>query len=594
MSGNGGKCMIAATASGSGKTVITCGIIEALKRRGLDVVSFKCGPDYIDPMFHRTVLGIESLNLDTYLAGIDGVKKLVYKTLSDLPGKKHAVIEGVMGIYDGISPKSFEGSCYEIAAVTNTPIILVVDASGVGRSIISIVKGILADDEKGLIKGIIFNRMSDVFYEKCYPYFCDELKNTSFDVRILGNIPKTDGISLASRHLGLTLPDETEDLKDRIGKIADIIEEKLDVSAMLDVMEKDMPFFCDNAKNASEEKTGKDDKAQICLAVARDEAFCFYYSENIRLFEELGAEIIYFSPVHDRTVPDEADALLIGGGYPELYLKELSSNTSMLESVKNAIENGMPSLAECGGFMYLHDKICDLSGKEYKMAGVIDGTCTYSGHLVNFGYARIISAGAGDDGFLQALSGMRCHEFHYYDSSSSDGDVTLLKESSKKEYTGMIAGADRLWGWPHLYYPSCPEAVRRFLKMAQNGNRLLRAGGRSDATKRGFARRRDPQSGRIPCCGPAKQDNNPTSAQQAPRTLSSASFFSNKACKYYPCHDCDEDINCLFCYCPLYGMDCPGDYKLTEKDGKQIKNCKDCVFPHIAENYKKVIKLLKQ
>ncbi len=227
-----GKVMIAAPTSGSGKTVITCALLKILKDRSLDPVSFKCGPDYIDPMFHRTVLGVDSHNLDTFLMGADGVRDVFLRARGE-DGRRFAVIEGVMGIYDGLHPGSLEGSCYEIARITDSPIVLVVNAAGVGRTVISQIKGILSDDENGLIKQIIINKMSDAFFEKLAPVLEEELYGIRGDIRLLGHIPKTGSISLESRHLGLKLPGETENLKDQISAFAKVLEENCDIDAII-------------------------------------------------------------------------------------------------------------------------------------------------------------------------------------------------------------------------------------------------------------------------------------------------------------------------------------------------------------------------
>ncbi len=485
------RIMIAAPASNSGKTVVTIGLLYALKERGMDIRSYKCGPDYIDPMFHRTVLGIDSHNLDTYLAGEDGVRAIL--------DAGPAVIEGVMGIYDGLKPDSIKGSSYEIAKITGTPIILVVNASGTGRTVISLIKGILADDEAGLIKGLILNKISDAFYDRLLPTLKKEICEMRSDVVIYGHIPKTDAADIDSRHLGLALPNEIEDIRDRIRSIAQVIEDNCDIDAIERFIVSES-FFIDTTAfqgagtkcsrentmrgpalsrrslttyvplrpNSSESVFSREylchaplSEAQIIsqpiLAIARDEAFCFYYPENIALLENAGFSIRYFSPIHDHRLPDETRAILLGGGYPELYLEKLSSNKTMLASVRSAIESGIPSLAECGGFMYLHKTIADKDGRQYDMAGIIDGKCTYAGHLVNFGYMSIVSAAGSAQAANEALSGMRGHEFHYYESTDPGNDLELCKLSTNKRYRGMHASDGHLWGWPHLYYPSCEK-----------------------------------------------------------------------------------------------------------------------------------------
>ncbi|MCR5672784.1 MAG: cobyrinate a,c-diamide synthase [Lachnospiraceae bacterium] len=491
---NMARVMIAAASSGSGKTVITCGLLELLKQKGYDPVSFKCGPDYIDPMFHRTVLGIDSQNLDTYLAGADGVRQTVAGCESI------AVIEGVMGIYDGLSPDSDDGSCYEIARITDTPIILVVNAAGVGRTVISIIKGILSDDDEHLIKGIILNRMSAPYFAKIRDVIESEIAKTRDDVRIVGFIPKSDEMRLESRYLGLVLPGEMKDLKDRVRQIAEVIDENCDVNVALEIMRTAKSFRENPVKTSAlgevfsslasvTSRTGARagfrgnyfDRAHSCiLAVARDEAFCFYYEQNLRLLEQSGVEIEFFSPIHDTKLPDGVSGLLLGGGYPELHLKALASNTTMKRSIKEAIESGMPSLAECGGFMYLHRAITGTDKKDYEMVGAVDGVCAYTGHLVEFGYASI--SGSADDkndmpggtkdgndksdacDLRAAFAGMRGHEFHYYDSTCVEKDMILIKASTQKRYESMVARGDSLWGFLHLYYPSRPEAVKEFIE----------------------------------------------------------------------------------------------------------------------------------
>lgn len=208
------------------------------------------------------------------------------------------------------------------------------------------------------------------------------------------------------------------------------------------------------------------------IAIAYDEAFCFYYRQNIWLLEEYGIKPVYFSPIRDEHIPDGVDGILLGGGYPELHLEELSGNASMLESVRDAIGSGIPSLAECGGFMYLHNAIEDRDGRKYMMAGVIDGVCRFTGHLVNFGYTQVVrctspsgtdkSEAEQYDDWRSCLCGMKGHEFHYYESSSEGEDLLMRKASTGKEYRSIHAGADHMWGFAHFYYPSAKDAIIRF------------------------------------------------------------------------------------------------------------------------------------
>ncbi len=454
------RLMIAAPSSGSGKTVLTIGLLRALSRTGRKPVSFKCGPDYIDPMFHRTVLGIDSLNLDTFFSSKDQIRRSVDGCDGDI-----AVIEGVMGIFDGISPDSVKGSCYEIAAITDTPVILAVNAAGAGRTVISLIKGILADDDRKLIKGIILNRISPEYCKRLLPCLEEEIAKTRDDVLVIGHIPKDDALGLNSRHLGLALPSEVDDIRKKIELTADLICEGCDMDALMYIAEN-VPAkssFGDTNESASAKKSAK--ARPVHLAVARDEAFCFYYRENLRLLEKMGVVIDDFSPLRDEGIPVKACGILLGGGYPELHLEALSANEKMLASIKDAIGAGMPSLAECGGFMYFHDKIEGQDKKEYRTLGVIDGKCTYTGRLVNFGYTEVTGCENENGWSASSLAGLKGHEFHYYDSTCNGSDLKLRKPSSGKIYEAMIKEEGHLWGFPHFYYPSQPGMVERFVEM---------------------------------------------------------------------------------------------------------------------------------
>ncbi len=463
---NTARVMIAAAGSGSGKTLITCALLEVMRRRGMDMRAYKCGPDYIDPMFHRRVLGIESSNLDSFFSDRDEILDI----LGSHPDA-HTVIEGVMGIYDGMDVSDTKGSCYEIAEITDTPVILVVDASGTGRTVISQIKGILADDRYGLIRGIILNRISGGFYEKLLPCLKKELKDEGYDrVEVLGGIPQTDGVGIESRHLGLKLPDEIEDIRGKIERFADAVERNCDTDGIIRLMESAPGYTC-----TEREKTGSAKELNSngpVIAVARDEAFCFYYEENIEALKRAGARIEYFSPIHDEKLPEGCRGILLGGGYPELYAEELSSNASMINAIREAVGSGMPSLAECGGFMYLHRTIKDKDNREYGLTGVIDGECTYTGHLVRFGYMQLKGTDDRDiKAFGRSITGIKGHEFHYYDSTDNGTDAIAIKPGTGKTWECMIAGDNRLWGFPHLYYPSCEGLAEGFVKAASEFDR---------------------------------------------------------------------------------------------------------------------------
>jgi cobyrinic acid a,c-diamide synthase len=470
------RVMLAAPKSGSGKTLITCALLETIKTGGLAPRSFKCGPDYIDPMFHKKVLGIDNKNLDAYFAGAEGVKRILGES-----GEGYAVLEGVMGLYDGLNVATLEGSSYEIASLTKTPIILIVDASSVGKTVISSIKGILLDDKEGLIKGIILNKISENFYKSLAPILKSELKDSGFGAKVLGFMPKVKEINLESRHLGLIMPEELDNIQDMIKKASDVLCEKVDMDALLELMKEAEPLTYEEA-----EVKGSDANSEgLTLAVAYDEAFCFYYKENLEMFERRGVKIKYFSPIHDKELPSDADGILLGGGYPELHLEELSGNETMRSSMRTAIESGLPSLAECGGFIYLH-RACDSRAGDgcdkwglsptvtFPMAGVVDGVCKDAGKLVRFGYMELESC-RENTGFYNAAAGLRGHEFHYFDSTDNGSAFVAKKPNKDVKWDCMIARNNGFWGFPHFYYGSKPEFVDAFIdKMREVKNGKLK------------------------------------------------------------------------------------------------------------------------
>jgi cobyrinic acid a,c-diamide synthase len=461
------RVLIAAPKSGSGKTLITCALLGALKNRQKNVMAYKCGPDYIDPMFHRNVQRIECENIDSFFLGADKTEEFFVKTSK---GHDIAVIEGVMGLFDGQNVENEKGSAYEIAVLTKTPIILVIDAHGMSRSMLPLIKGFLDFDREKMIKGIILNRITPAFFGMIKPVIEKEL-----NVPVAGYFPKRADLAFESRHLGLKLPNEIKQLEESLDMAASQFEESCGLDMIIRTAEEAKELRDDFEEAGEQEDNFKETKARagefnevkyphryspdLTLAVARDEAFCFYYGANIRMFEEMGVKIKYFSPIHDEKISKEADGLLLGGGYPEVYLKELSENISMRNSIKEAIEDGIPSLAECGGFMYLHENILGSDGVKYKMAQVIKADAQYKGKLVRFGYVNITEK---EPVFLEKGSCIRAHEFHYYDSSDNGNDCIAVKPGSGRSWSCIHEGTNHFWGFPHLYYPSNPDFVIRF------------------------------------------------------------------------------------------------------------------------------------
>lgn len=454
------RVMIAAPKSGSGKTTVTCALLWALKNKGYPVISCKCGPDYIDPMFHEKVIGIASKNLDTFFTDQEQTKQLFLK---DIATDDFAVLEGVMGLYDGLGGIREEGSSYHLAKVTKTPIVLVVDAKGMGRSVISLIAGFLAYDKEHLIQGVILNRISKGYYEMIAPLIEEEL-----EIQAFGFLPEKQEIHIGNRHLGLFLPNEqTNEMKDiqkKLQKISDVFQQTVSIENIIEIAEHAADIE-DKSTEQPETVRNTDSTLQDkpIIAVAKDEAFCFYYAENIRLLQEYGAQITYFSPLHDKKLPAECHALLIGGGYPELYAEKLSENTAMRTAVREAADNGMPIVAECGGFMYLHSAIIDKQGICHAMAGVLPAVCHDTGKLVRFGYIEIYEK---QRSFLPEDERIKGHEFHYYDSSNNGDDAVAVKPVTGKEYPCVIEDENTWMGFAHLYYPSNPAFARHFVEKA--------------------------------------------------------------------------------------------------------------------------------
>ena len=458
------RILIAAPKSGSGKTTLTCALLKALQNLGKSPVAFKCGPDFIDPLFHERVLGIHGTNLDSFFSTDDEVRSVFAENFSRA-GADCAVIEGVMGLFDGLAGKSLAASTYDIARITNTPIILTVDAGGMSRSVVALVRGFLeydkshSDTNENLIKGIFLNKVSEGSFRLLKPLIEDEC--AEYGVKVVGFLPDSPSV-WKSRHLGLFLPTEIADLNEQIEKTAATLSETLDFPLVEKIMRTETSL------NKFQPFNFQFSTFNFPIAVARDEAFCFYYRENLRLLEEAGAKLEYFSPLHDSAVPSGARGILLGGGYPELYASRLQENVSMRESIKSAVKNGISVMAECGGFMYLQEKLTTETGESYEMCGAIEGECFYTGKLVRFGYADFAKAdglafGGSENGDKNGFS-IKGHEFHYFDSTNNGASFTATKPLSSRSWECMIHTPKMLAGFPHLYYRSNPEIVRWFLE----------------------------------------------------------------------------------------------------------------------------------
>ena len=444
------RILLAAGSSGSGKTLITCGLLEALVERGLKTASFKCGPDYIDPMFHSRVIGTKSRNLDTFFTKPEVTKYLLTRNARDC---EIAVMEGVMGFYDGVAGTTTRASAYDLAKVTDTPVILIVNSRGMSVSLAAYVKGFLEYKKDSHIQGVIFNQMSPMLYPRMKKLLEEEL-----GIAVLGYVPKVEDCVIESRHLGLVLPDEIPELKDRLHKLAGVLEETLDIDRILELAGEAPDLQDTKPESVSNFRLSE----PVRIGVAEDEAFCFFYADNFRLLGEMGAEIVPFSPMEDKQLPDDLDGLLLYGGYPELDGKKLEQNTTMKDMIREKLKAGMPCMAECGGFMYLHEEMEGMDGNFYQMTGVIPGKAYRTPKLSRFGYVTLTqkkpALGKEDLGEIPA------HEFHYFDSENCGGDFHAAKPESKRGWDCIHGTDTMLAGFPHLYYYGNPEVPKAFLK----------------------------------------------------------------------------------------------------------------------------------
>lgn len=458
------RIMIAAAGSGSGKTTVTCGLLQAFLNRGKKPASFKCGPDYIDPMFHSEVLGIKSRNLDLFFTDENTTKFLLCKNsvTADL-----AVLEGVMGYYDGLAGKSTDCSSYDLARKTQTPVILVVDCKGMSVSIVALVKGFMEMRRDHCICGVILNRIPPMLYGDIKSLIEEELS-----LEVLGYLPVMTDCQLESRHLGLVTATEVGNLQEIIISVAGQMEDSVDLDRILAIAKEAPPIDFDIPEkikkireHASNTPSQSDLNAAIPpvkIAVAMDKAFCFYYQDNLELLEELGAEIVPFSPLEEDTLPEGIQGLILGGGYPELYLERLSGNKPMLQSIKKSIDNGTPCLAECGGFMYLHQWVKDRDGSRHEMVGVIEGESFPTHRLTRFGYITLTAL--KDNVLCRKGIEVKGHEFHYWDSTNTGDGFHAQKPLRKANWNCIITNGNLWAGYPHIHFYSNIEAAIEFLR----------------------------------------------------------------------------------------------------------------------------------
>ncbi len=441
------RVLFAGANSGCGKTSITCGVLKALCDRGISIQAYKCGPDYIDPMLHTHITGRQCRNLDPFFSTGDDLRHLMAKDSADAG---FTVVEGVMGYYDGIGV-SFEKSTYTVSMETDTPVILILNVKGMSHTMIPLIKGMIEYRENP-VAGVILNRCSKGMYQMMKAEIEKRLP-----IKVVGYFPPREGIHIGSRHLGLMTAAEINNLDEVIRVLGETAREGIDLDEILRIGSEALPL-------PRVEKPSVPEKKRARIAVARDKAFCFYYQENLEILEQMGAELVWFSPVNDRQLPEDIGGIYLGGGYPETYRKELSENEEMRQSIRAAASAGKPIFAECGGFMYVCDNLIETDGTSMPMLGLIHTDVQMTSRLsMDFGYVTL-TAGK-DNPFMKEGDQIRVHEFHY--STARDrGDAAVMEKSTGRRWKGLYSQGRILAGYPHFYFHNCKALAERFVDMA--------------------------------------------------------------------------------------------------------------------------------
>ena len=449
MTNNFPRIIIAATQSGSGKTTITAGLIAALKNRGLNVQAYKIGPDYIDTGWHLLAGGKISHNLDSWLVGEDKLKEIFFETSR---GADISIIEGVMGLYDG--GKGGISSTAQISKLLDAPVVLVIDAKSMGTSAAAVALGFKEFDKSINLAGVILNRLGSDSHKKIIVDALNDL-----EIKCFGAIKRNDEFFLPERHLGLVPIAENHSV-DAIKKICAAVEEQVDLNALINL-----------AKNSSPLKIIPNSSFLIpnCLSigVAKDEAFNFYYGASLNELEKLGAEILYFSPLNDTTLP-KVDGLIIGGGFPEMFAAQLEKNKNLRAEIFAAAQDGLPIFAECGGFMYLMRELIDFDGKIFEMCGVLDGVATMTKKLQTVGYVE--SEILSDCVIGKAGEKIHAHEFHFSTAEISSGEKIFKcrRMRTGKEYFAGLKKKNLVASYLHIHFAGNKTLAKNFVEACKN------------------------------------------------------------------------------------------------------------------------------
>ncbi|AFL99667.1 hydrogenobyrinic acid a,c-diamide synthase (glutamine-hydrolysing) [Desulfitobacterium dehalogenans ATCC 51507] len=466
------RILIAGTHSGVGKTTIATGIMAALAKKGLPIQAYKVGPDYIDPTYHTLATGRPSRNLDRWMLREELIP-IFKRTSQDC----WAVIEGVMGLFDGVSGTKGYGSSADIAKLLDAPVILIVDAGNLSRSAAAIVHGFCTFDPGIKIAGVILNRVKSPAQESLLREALGEIQ-----VPILGVLPKEEGIRLPERHLGLVPSQEQAFRESFFDELISVVTRTIDLEQIQGIMQETLPKkqvihepFIEEPiiyKGLGEGAAGNLNQHSLRLGVARDEAFSFYYQDALDSAESLGFTLVPFSPLHDPSLPDGLDGLFFGGGFPELHLEKLSQNQSFLESLREFSRLGKPIYGECGGYMYLGAQVTDFEGRTYPMTGLIPIAAEMTPRLQGMGYRQGVFQ---QDNFLSdAGNVVYGHEFHYskVDYLSCGDSVCPAFELLKGEKTIRMDGYARdniVASYLHINFAGQPELLQHWAEHIRQG-----------------------------------------------------------------------------------------------------------------------------
>ena len=444
------RLVIAGTGSGVGKTTFTIGIMAALQQKGYTVQGFKCGPDYIDPSYHTAVTGRVSRNLDSWMFDHQTVREMVARASE---GADISIIEGVMGFFDGKSPLENTGSTAEISMITESPVLLIVNCASMARSAAAIVKGFQMLASGPNIVGVIANQVGSVGHYEIVKAAIEQECN----VPVVGYMKKEQDIDIPSRHLGLIPAIERGELNPFFDKLANLISETIDIDRLYELAETTEIVNESSGLFAQREDKG------VTIAVAKDAAFNFYYQENLELLEAYGAKLAYFSPLNGEEVPADADGLYLGGGFPEEFADELAHNEASKASIRAAITSGMPTLAECGGFMYLTESITNTDGVEYGMVGLIPGKVKMQKKLAALGYREIF--GTTGNFLIGRINKRKVMNF-IIPHLKVQKDLPYAYETKGRfgnKSEGYLRG-NLVAGYTHFHFASNPQLVERWIE----------------------------------------------------------------------------------------------------------------------------------